>query len=520
MNQDLYHLWIPIQDDEDSLLKSVEVDANGDYIVQGVMTSDAKDEENDRIAPEGMDCSYFLTKGWIKYEHGNRPEQFIGEPLEVRVGQFTHPKLQKSVNGIFVKGRLFAHRALTKQAVQTIQDLQKSNTNRCMGWSIEGQVTERDRKTGKIAKSVLRNVVLTMNPINTTTWVELAKSFANNHEVTVECEEPLDKAMDTGSIAEVTPQSLEGAPKKKEDDPQKKYIELLQQLIKEHFTQKSLRAQFLQSNPAQIKATTFYYAVNHDFSIKEAEDFSTYIAERDTLFKSLFRTSFGGETMESLASFLDQELEELKKSLELDADEEEALEKSAGKADEDEDDSAGAEDEDSDNDEDDEDTKKSFNSKLTKSLAEDHGQAFEVSDFLSSMTDELGYSMEGLEKSMSHMMKQSNALVKSMSALMQFNQELAQKVEALEAQNEDLRKSLGDVLQRPVGRKSVVNPRERHTLSKSGSGEVLTPAKAMDILEKSFEAGEINGSEVIRFEAGVPLHNLNLPETVKAKLGI
>src|SRR6185312_5695877 len=113
-----------------------------------------------------MDCTYFLEKGWIKYEHGNSPEQFIGEPLEVRVGRFEHPTLLKAVNGIFVKGRLFANRKMTKSAVEAMDDLQKSNTKRRMGRSIEGNVKKRN-ESGKIIKSVLRNVVLTMNPVNT-----------------------------------------------------------------------------------------------------------------------------------------------------------------------------------------------------------------------------------------------------------------------------------------------------------------------------------------------------------------
>lgn len=522
--QDTYHLWVPILDDEDNLLKSVEVDENGDYIVQGVMTSDEKDEENDRIDPEGMDCSYFLTKGWIKYEHGNRPEQFIGEPLEVRVGQFTHPKLQKTVNGIFVKGRLFAQRALAREAVKTIQDLQKSNTKRCMGWSIEGQVKERDRKTGKIIKSVLRNVVLTMNPVNTSTWAELAKSFAKNHEVTIDCDEPLDKAMDTGDIAEITPQSLEGAPKKVED-PQKKFIELLRKMVKDHFMQKSL----LQGTPAQIEANVFDYAIQHDFSFDEAVAFSEYVASKKAFFKSLFsrsQRSSGGEIMAKLASFLDEELEELRKSLDA-FDDEEELEKaidSEEDEEEPEDEDTNAEedegDEDEDEDEEEEETEKSFNTNLTKSLAQEHGQAFEVSDFLVSLTDEIGFGMEGLEKSMSHLMKQNQALVKSLTSTLQVIQELAQKVEAFEEHNEELQKSLEELLNRPVGRKSVVTQRERNTLSKSMEVEQLTSSKVEEILLKSFEAGELPGSEIVRYNSGVPVQDLKLPESVRQRLGL
>jgi hypothetical protein len=218
MRDDTYRLFVPIEDHD--LLKSVEVDENGDYIVKGVMTSEDKDEEDDSITPEGMDCSYFLEKGWIKYEHGNRPEQFIGEPIEVKVGQFEHPTLLKLVKGILIKGRLFAQRELARQAVKAIEDLQKSNTKRKMGWSIEGGVRERDRKTQKITKSIIRNVVLTMNPVNTMTWAELAKSFDKHNEVTVSIEVPeipeapehteVQKALNVAAVEPINRQSIEG----------------------------------------------------------------------------------------------------------------------------------------------------------------------------------------------------------------------------------------------------------------------------------------------------------------------
>lgn len=545
---DSYQLWVPIEDTE--LMKSVEVDENGDYIVQGVMTSDAMDEEDDSITPDGMDCSYFLTKGWIKYEHGNNPNQFIGEPLEVKVGQFEHPKLRKSVNGIFVKGRLFANRELAKQAVKTITDLQKSNTKRCMGWSIEGNVKERDRKSGKIMKSVLRNVVLTMNPVNTTTWAELSKSFAKNHEVEVNME--LDKSMDTGAIAEVTPQSLEGS--NPEKDPQEEWVKLFRKFVKQNSLRKSMRNQFVASTEGEAGITAYMFAKSEGLDYEGAIEFATYIAERHLTLKSLFR-GIGGEKMaksvSTLANLLDADLEELQKSLELDEEEgseDEELEKSMGDddseddgeddqdsdddkdddKDDDSDDDSDDEDDDSDDeDEDDDKTEKSLKTDFAKSFGaqEENAQAFEVSDFLANLVDEVGFHMDGFAKSMSLQAKKQDTVIKSLTAIVQVVQDMAIKVEEVSAENADLRKSLGEMLERPVGRKSVVNQREVQTITKSlgnqeGTGRALTRNQISDILVKSFESGDIQGSVVSRFEAGVSLDALGLPEGVKTKLGL
>lgn len=279
-----YRFWIPIEDTD--MLKAIETDSNGDYIVQGVMTTDDRDEESDQIDPVGMDCSYFLKKGWIKYEHGNNPNQFIGEPLEIRVGRFTHPTLGKVVNGVFVKGRLFKNRELAQQAVQTIKDLQKSDTNRRMGWSIEGNVQERDPKTGKIVKSILRNVALTMNPINTNTWVEFAKSFASNHELTINCD--IEKATDLSDTEEVRTQSLEGN-RKKQKEYFMKLLELLHTFLRDHTMNKALQTLFLESNPLEISNYTYHYALSKGFSKEDSVEFSLYIAEKSMDIKTLLK---------------------------------------------------------------------------------------------------------------------------------------------------------------------------------------------------------------------------------------
>lgn len=494
---DRYHLWVPIE--ETDLLKSVAVDENGDYIVQGVMTSDTKDEENDSIDPHGMDCSYFLEKGWIKYEHGHKPEQYIGEPLDIRVGTFTHPTTNEQVNGIFVKGRLFAQRELARQAVKTIQDLQKSNTKRRMGWSIEGQAIERDKKTNKIKKSILRNVVLTMSPVNTTTWAELAKSFTNDHAVVVSCDEPVNKAMDTESTAELAKQSLEGCKKDKDKDKDK-VKQWLKDLLKKLIVTKSLY-----KDSDYIKLFAFYTASAAGFDHAQSQELADSIENHVKLIKSF--TQLGGEQMSDLAKYLDIELEEFKKSLELSED----LLKSDNVEPDDDDDY-----EEDDDQEEQESEKGQEKSKLTKSLSEDHSSAFEVSDFLQSLTDEIGFSLEALEKSMSKVEKQNSTLSKALVAMMEATKGLVEKVDALQSENEELKKSLDSVLNRPVGRRSVITHQDVTTVSRS-SGQ---PTNVFNELLKAFEAGEISGSEIARFEVGVPLERLNLPQSLREKLGV
>ncbi|WP_025684566.1 hypothetical protein [Paenibacillus maysiensis] len=305
--KDTFRLFVPLE-------KSIEMDANGDYIVQGIISSDDTDAQADSISPDGMDTSYFLEKGWIKWEHGNNPDQFIGEPEAVHVGKFNHPTLNKSVNGVFIKGRLYANREMSLKAVVAIEDLQKSHSTRRVGWSIEGGVVERDRVTGKVIKSVLRNVVLTMNPINTMTYAELVKSFNNTKE--------------------------------------------------------------------------------------------------------------------------------------------------------------------------------------------------DGTNMTDNQNQELGAQLGGLEKSLTHLIKQqgeSTELIKSLTS----------KVDTLSSENEELRKSL----HMPQLRKSITGQRDLSTIRRP-DGKELNKQEVKEVLEKSFETGDLAASEVVRFELGAPLQSLNLPSAVKEKLGL
>ena len=524
-NNDTYHLWVPIEDAD--LMKSVEVDENGDWIVRGVMTSDDKDEENDVISPEGMDCSYFLEKGWIKYEHGNNPNQFIGEPIAVKVGRFKHPTLDKSVNGVYVEGRLYRNRELAKQAVQTIEDLQKSNTKRRMGWSIEGSVRERCRKTGKIVKSVLRNVVLTMNPVNTMTWVELAKSFAKNHELTIDM--PMDKSLDTGEMAEVTPQSVEGGSKKAVPEvSDEAWSRLLRAFVEsdEDDIHKSV------DSPGSLAMKAFAFAKLKGFNYDDAYTFGAFVKQNHGKIRLLIK-SHGGETMSKQTSVLDTALEELEKALDIEAvqDEDELLKSQSSEDDEEDDeedyeddseDYEGDDSEDADEDSDEDSDEEGDGEGFAKSFSKDSTvqQALEVSDFLSRLVDEVGYSIDTVNKSLSSVSRQQSALLKAFKAVGEQLRDLAEE-------NAELKKSFEELLNRPIGRRGVTSTREVQTITKGFNlgpqpmeGK-LTRARVLAELNKSFEAGNYSlGEEIMRYEAGVPLENLNLPHELRVKFGL
>ncbi len=383
-----------------------------------------------------------------------------------------------------------------------------------------------------------------MNPVNTTTWAELAKSFAKDHELTIDMPEPgeISKAMDVEGAQPIIRQSIEGYDPKK--DEQEEWVKMFRSMVQRALMQKSFRKEFVASSE-DAELLAFSEAIKKGLDYREAEEFASYIAEKHEVLSKAINafTKFGGETMSesvkgTLSSLLDADLEELQKSLEMDneddqdvneddyQDEDEdiqkALDTDGDEGEEDEDEEDGDE-EDGDEEDEDEEVEKSLRTNLSKSLSEEHKQAFEVSDFLSALTDEIGYSLEGMEKSIMGVTKSQNTIVKSLANFGSIMQQVISKIEALEEHNDNLQKSLSDVMNRPIGRKGVVNQREVQTLSKSLGSQGQPPASRKqieDILMKSFEAGEIPGSVITRFEAGTPLTAMNLPDNLKKSLGL
>jgi len=365
--------------------------------------------------------------------------------------------------------------------------------------------------------------VLTLNPVNTTTWAELSKSFAKNHELTID----MEKAMDIGAAAAINKQSLEGdcVPVDGEPGEPAKWIKLFREFVKGCLISKSLRNEFVASPPSVVGMTAYTYALDTGLDNEDAYEFASYISDRHEVLKSLFgTTNFGGGTMAKISSLLDADLEELQKSFDNEDNEDEGKDKKKKKDDEDDDEGSEDDNKGNEGDNEDDDKEKSLTPDFAKSFAAEDGnaQALDVSEFLSNLVDEVGYSMDGFAKSMTHVTKQNNVIAKALTSVCELVQSLSDKVEDLQTENGDLQKSLNDVLNMPVGRKSVVSGKEVVTLQKSLNADrtPLNRAQVGDILMKSFDAGEIPGSTVSRFEAGVNLSQLSLPKSVTDKLGL
>lgn len=164
-------------------------------VIRGVISTESVDLQGETIAQNGLDFSYFLRKGWLNLDHKPGVENVLGYPLSVETrGRETH-----------LEGVLLLDRPKAREIYDTARSLQKAGGGRRLGFSIEGQVIERDPKNPKrIMKARVLNCAITHNPINADTHLELLKSL-----MSVGYQTP-SAAPSAESLAPLVPQQVAG----------------------------------------------------------------------------------------------------------------------------------------------------------------------------------------------------------------------------------------------------------------------------------------------------------------------
>lgn len=136
--------------------------------IKGIASTPDEDSEGEVLEPAGYDLSRFLKTGFINYNHLAKSDaaKIIGEPENAYVTK----------NGkLYIEGILY-NTELAKSVYSIANTLQKSGSNRKLGWSIEGRAMERDVVNPKrITKALITGVAITPNPVNSNTYVDIVK---------------------------------------------------------------------------------------------------------------------------------------------------------------------------------------------------------------------------------------------------------------------------------------------------------------------------------------------------------
>lgn len=155
----------------------LEKSKDGDWKVSGLASSPSIDRQGEVIVPDGIDATPIdQGKGFFNFDHDNSPESTLG----------TLDSYKKSSSGFHVQGRLFKNHSRAKAVYEIMSSLGKADKGR-VGMSVEGKVIERDMINPKIIKRcVIKNVALTLNPVNQDTYADIIKSMSQDAKIEFE----------------------------------------------------------------------------------------------------------------------------------------------------------------------------------------------------------------------------------------------------------------------------------------------------------------------------------------------
>jgi len=140
--------------------------------IGGICSTDHLDRQDETIMQEGMDFKPFLHDGWFNDNHDSATDAIVGYPISA---EYLSLGMRK---GWRVEGYMLDGHPRADSLWMLAKALQQ--TNRKLGFSVEGGVTARDPKNPKIIrKAIVREVAITRCPVNTSTALHiLAKSLS------------------------------------------------------------------------------------------------------------------------------------------------------------------------------------------------------------------------------------------------------------------------------------------------------------------------------------------------------
>lgn len=162
LSENGFQFWVPIQLQK---AKSASKKDDGKRWIEGIASTVDLDLQNEIVQQNGIDFSYFLKHGYFNNDHKPGFENKVGQPTECRV----------TSKGLYVKGFLFKDHKVADAIWELVNSLEASQSDRKVGFSIQGKVLRRAGKT--IVKCWIQDIAITASPINTNTWLDVVKGL-------------------------------------------------------------------------------------------------------------------------------------------------------------------------------------------------------------------------------------------------------------------------------------------------------------------------------------------------------
>lgn len=150
----------------------IEKSADGEWRIRGLASTEKKDQQEETIVQKGIDLTPIDKKqGYFNFDHQPGPENLVG----------VIDGYNKTDKGLYVEGRLFKNHTKAKAIHEIMTSLGNSDKGR-VGLSVEGKILERDKTNPKIIKKCqIKNVAITLNPVNAETYADIVKSLTGSN---------------------------------------------------------------------------------------------------------------------------------------------------------------------------------------------------------------------------------------------------------------------------------------------------------------------------------------------------
>jgi len=156
-------------------------------LIEGIASTEDKDQQGEIVMQDKMDCSYLLEKGYLNWNHSHSPEDQIGKPLEV-IKLPGGPNTPHGLPATFFRALLFDNMARSEAVWNLSKALEDSSgvgIDRSLGFSVEGGV--RVRQGTILVETIVRHMAATHEPVNAQAVARcvMAKSQGFNVQDTV-----------------------------------------------------------------------------------------------------------------------------------------------------------------------------------------------------------------------------------------------------------------------------------------------------------------------------------------------
>jgi hypothetical protein len=211
--------------------------------IGGIVSTDHMDKQQERLVQKGLDFSPFLDNGYFNDNHSKATGGAVGYP---EIAELRH--LPDGRQGWYVEGYLLKGHPPADEIWTMATALERSGAPRRLGFSVEGQILERDpMDPSLVKKAVVREVAVTRCPVNDNTQLSvLAKSLSVGHGGSG------SGSGVPGAAGPLSQESLEGRPSPRpdpeEDEDEKKR--------KKKKMKKSEAIRFLMTRHSQLSETS------------------------------------------------------------------------------------------------------------------------------------------------------------------------------------------------------------------------------------------------------------------------